>query len=230
MISRVISTALRIWLRSQVEQVEQLELDIIGRDRQILTGYIPGVSLVSNYAVYQGIHLGQVQLTGANIRINLAEILKRKPFRLLEPIEVKAQVLLQETQLQASLASPLLSIALRDLLTLLLAKDGTPAAINFPADGSLSWQQVTIDDEQLTLKGYLCAAQGKVIPIAIRTQITLASGHQLRLENLEIEGLSELGEESVQDFEIDLGQHVQLEQLHLESGKLFLKGGLLVMP
>ena len=105
LISKVLSPAVKLWLRSQVEQVEHLNFKINGQDRQILRGYIPVVSLDSSKAVYQGLHLGDIQLQGTNIRINIGQVLRGKPLRLLEPIWLKGEVYLTTDDLQASLSS-----------------------------------------------------------------------------------------------------------------------------
>ena len=104
LISKVLSPALRLWLRSQVESVAELNFSIQGKDRQILTGYIPSISLNSSRAVYQGLHLGEVELLGENIRINIGQVLKGKPLQLLEPIQVTGQVRLDQADLEASLS------------------------------------------------------------------------------------------------------------------------------
>jgi hypothetical protein len=75
-ISTVLSPALRLWLRSQVEQLEALQFNIIGGDRQILTGHIPGVSIAASGVVYQGLHLSKIQLEGTDIRVNLGQVIK----------------------------------------------------------------------------------------------------------------------------------------------------------
>ncbi len=56
--------AVRLFLRTQVEQIEDLEMQLQGHDRQILRGYIPGVFLAVGKAIYQGLHLGKAQLRG----------------------------------------------------------------------------------------------------------------------------------------------------------------------
>ena len=115
-ISKILSPAVWLWLRSQVEQVSNLEVKISGSDRQILTGYIPRVFMCARHVVYQGLHLSQVQLVGENILTNLGQVLRGKPLQLLEPVPVSGELLLKESDLNASLQSPLLANALNDLL------------------------------------------------------------------------------------------------------------------
>ncbi len=227
-ISKVLSPALRLWLRSQVEQVEALQIKISGRDRQILRGYIPRVFLASTRAVYQGLHLAEVELTGENIRINLAQVLKGKPLRLLEPLSVKGNVLLEEADLKASLSSSLLSQALTELLLTLLQANGIDNPNNILEDYRLSWHEFAINPDKLTLTGTLTDAQRNTIPVTICAGLGLANGQTLRLHPLQIEALPELFDVSLNEFQVDLGSEVELEHLSLAPGKLSCSGRLTV--
>jgi predicted phage tail protein len=115
-ISRILSPAVRLWLRSQVEQVEDLQFQIEGGDRQILSGHIPRVAIAARQVVYQGLHLSQMDLAGTGIRINLGQVLKGKPLKLLEIVPVEGEMQLQEADLNASLRAPILSGAVSELL------------------------------------------------------------------------------------------------------------------
>ena len=75
MISKLLSTAVKLYLRSQVERAEYLKVKIIGGNKQILTGYIPQIFLSCSHAVYQGLYFSQVELRGADIAVNLPEVL-----------------------------------------------------------------------------------------------------------------------------------------------------------
>ncbi|NES83203.1 MAG: DUF2993 domain-containing protein [Moorea sp. SIO2B7] len=229
-ISRVLSPALKLWLRSQVDQVEELEVKITGGDRQILGGYIPRVFLATSHAVYQGLHLGEVELTGENIRINLGQILKGKPLRLLEAVVITGKVMLKEADLFASVQSPLLSIALTDLLLTLLEAKGINNSGDILQDYQVGWQEVEIQREKLILRGTLTDEDGQKSPVIIRSGLELASPQKLRLHPLQIEGLKDFLRVSLSDFQVDLGSEVALEQLNLEAGQLYCCGSLTVLP
>jgi len=83
--------------------VSNLEVKI-WNDRQICNG-IPRVSILAHHAVYQGLHLTQIQLVGEGIRTNLGQGLRGQPATL-EPVPVFGELLLQESALNASLQSP----------------------------------------------------------------------------------------------------------------------------
>ena len=95
LISKLLSSAVKLYLRSQVTQVEDLQVKISGKNKQILKGYIPQVFLSCDRAIYQGLNLSQIELNGLDIAINLPEVIKKKPLRLLEPIfvEIKLKLL-----------------------------------------------------------------------------------------------------------------------------------------
>jgi hypothetical protein len=230
MIDKVLSTAIRLWLRSQVERVEELQVEITGGDRQILGGYLPRVSLVSKHAVYQGIHLRQIQLAGENIRVNLAQVLKGKPLQLLEPVAVSGRVWLEETDLKASLSSPLLVSALTDLLSNLLAANGIEPEGHQLADYQMHWRTISVGNDKLTIGGTLIHSNNQEAAIAIRTGLQIANGSTLQLFPLHLETTPQLWSSTCNQLEMDLGSEVAIEQLSLEAGKLLCSGGLTVLP
>ncbi len=223
MISKILSPALKLWLRTQVEHIENLEIKISSRNRQIIKGYIPSVFIASDRAVYQGLHLTQVQLTGENIRVNLGQVAKGKPLRLLEPVRVNLAAKLQEADLQASLSSSLLISALADLLSMLLKKEK-----NFIWE--INWDEAIIAPEKLTLKGNINLENLETTSIILRSGLQLASPQELLLSPLKIDGLPESFKLDSSDFKIDLGSDVNLEKLQLIAGEILVSGDLQVRP
>ena len=228
-ISKILSPALRLWLRSQVDRVEELDLHITGRARQILRGYVPSVSLNSSGAVYQGLHLGQVQLAGENIRINLGQVLRGEPLRLLEPVRVQGQVLLEEADLTASLSSSLLSNAVTDLLQTWLEAPELANPSNILEKYQVSWQEFKLNLDKLTVRGTLTDGRGNSTPIIIRAGLTLANPQTLRLHPLQIEAMPDLFSVSFPEFQVNLGSDVELEQIYLQPGCLVCSGSLTVV-
>ena len=53
LISKVLAPAVRLWLKSQTEHLEDLKLSIQAGDRQILSGKIPRIEASVVAAVYQ---------------------------------------------------------------------------------------------------------------------------------------------------------------------------------
>jgi LmeA-like phospholipid-binding len=225
-IGKVLSPAVRLWLRSQVDSVEELQFQILGRDRQILRGYIPEIFLSSTRAIYQGLHLREIKLQGENIRINIGQIIKGKPLQLLEPIKVTGEVGLREADLNASLSSSLLSGAFTDLLLMLLELSGHPQPNFILEKYRVSWQKVSLYTDKFVLNGTLADATNNTQSVSIRASLKLVNRQTLFLHPIEME-LPDFPS-TLTEFEVDLGEDVDLKTLSLENGKLFCCGGLLV--
>jgi hypothetical protein len=229
-ISKVLSPAVQLWLRSQVEHVETLHFKITGGDRQILSGHIPTVSITASRAVYKGIHLSQLEIEGTGIRVNLSQVIKGKPLRLLEPVPVGGQILILASDLAASLQAPILSNAVSEFLSTLLKSEGITNLENGLKDRQISWQKVDIQEGQLTVFGTLTDALLQTTPVVIRAGLELASPQILRLNPLQIQ-LSPTSVPLIFDnFQVDLGSQVNLQELALTSGQLMCRGRLTVLP
>ena len=61
-ITKVLNSAIKLWLRTQLNQVSDLDVQIKASDRQLLSGCIPGVSISASKAVYRGIHITEIEL------------------------------------------------------------------------------------------------------------------------------------------------------------------------
>lgn len=220
-ISKILSPALGLWLKSQVERLEALEIEIAGADRAIIRGELESVFLASRQVVYQGLALGQVQLKGEKIRLNLNQVIKGQPLRLLEPVPVAAQISLEESQLRASLSSALLCEALTDLLF----------AICHPNyQHQVYWQDATLAQEQVTLTGTLIAQNQKRASLMIRSGVAIANPHTLRLQHLQVTTVPKLFTTHLSEFELDLGTDVELKEISLAPGRLFCSGCLNIRP
>lgn len=229
-ISTVLSPALRLWLRSQVEQVEDLHFQLVGGDRQILTGHIPGISIQASNAVYQGLHLSKINLEGTNIRVNLGQVIKGKPLRLLEPVPVAGELLLLESDIQASLGSALLSNALSDLLNTLLASDNTTKNTEDLRDNTISWQKIIFASGQFTLFGTLKRTTFETTSVVISAGLKLLSPRELLLHSLQIQIDPNQSPRNLEDLPIDLGPEVDLQELTLSPEQLVCRGSLKVIP
>lgn len=219
-ITKVLSPALRLWLRSLTSEVSDLELQISGSDRQIISGYIPRVFISASRAVYQGLHLTRVRLEAENIRINIGSILRGKPLRLIEKVPVVGELLLYEKDLNASLSSPLLSNALTDLLVSLIPEYRSKS-------GDTHWHQITIESERVILLGTQSETLKKTT-VEIRFGIKLISCNELQLLNPQI--LTDTESYLKEDLNFDLGPEVNIQELTLTTGKVFALGGLTVIP
>lgn len=239
-ISRVLPPAIRFWLSTQLEHVEDLVFRVEGRDRDILSGHIPEVSLSAQKAVYQGIHLSQAAVKASEIRINLGQVIRRKPLRLLAPFPVSGDVCLTTADFNQSLQSPLLGEGLYDFLHLLAQSQPEAAHLQTILD-TLPERTVlphyhpsaNIGAEGITLR--LSPREGEAMPpIAIATQLAIKEGHRLCLENphwlSEIDAANTTPLPALHGFEIDLGSEVTLTACEIQTDQLSLAGTIRVLP
>lgn len=238
-ISTVLSPAVRLWLRSQVERVEDLQVKIEGSDRLLLIGHIPRVAVSARHAVYQGLYLHQLRLIAQQIRINLGQVLKGQPLRLLEPVPVYTELLLQEADLNASLQAPLLANALTELLVSLSqpGKPGNtspltrhPSIFSTLKDQQIAWERIEIGSGELTIIGVYSDYSDDRIPIVLRASLQVDNRNKLRCDRLQIQETLGLAAPDLQGFQIDLGPDVDIEELTLSPGQLVCRGRILVSP
>lgn len=233
MISKVLAPAVRLWLRSQVEQVEDLQLQIEAGDRQIFSGCIQHVSLSARKAIYQGLHLSEVHLTGENIRVNLGQVVRGKPLCLLEPVPVSGRVRLQQADLNASLTAPLLANGVKEFLLALLRSGSGESALAAP-DLNLQNLQIVLQAERAILSASLVSASGTVSEIAVLTGFELASPHQLKLVNPQwlphAKAKRGLPLTDLNGYIFELGTDTEIQHLTLEAGQVTCQANLLVSP
>lgn len=222
--SSVLSPAVQLLLRSQVQQVDELKVKIEGSDRQIFSGTIPKVTAAARGAVYKGLHLTDVALEGCGIRINLGQALKGKPLRLLESVPVTGVLRLSQADLNASLKAPLLADALSEFLLPMLPLTDSKKSMK------LQDSQIKIEAGKLTLVATFLRAEGTQIPVVLRTGLRVASGRELMFESPEIEVCGELKSSDFNDFKIDFGQEVAIDELILSLGEIVCRGGIRVLP
>ncbi|MCX7594094.1 MAG: DUF2993 domain-containing protein [Fischerella sp.] len=221
-ITNVLTKALKLWLRSQVSQISQLEVEIKASDRQLLSGCIPLVSIFASHAVYQGLHLTQIQLVAENIRINLGSVLKGKPLRLLETVPVVGELIVEEEDLNASISSHLLSTALNNVLDNLLPEQRAKSK-------SIIWQKIILDNSKVTLHAS-SSAQSSSTLLEISAELNLRSNHELQLAQIKVKNNMGMVLESHNGHYLNLGTDVDIQQLKLIPGKLVCNGRINVNP
>lgn len=242
-ISRVLPPAIRFWLSTQLERVDDLQFQIQARDRELLSGHIPEIYLSAQKAIYQGIHLSQAAVTARSIRVNLGQVMRRQPLRLLAPFPISGDVELTIADFNASLQSPLLGEGLYDFLQLLAQAQPQAGYLqdllaSLPNRSVLPHYQPTaaIADDQILLR--LQPREPATVPaIAISTQLAIRDGHRLCLDNPHwltdpASAPTAIGQPvpALHGFEIDLGDEVTLTQCRIADDKLMLAGTVRVLP
>lgn len=228
-ISHILTPAIKFWLRSQLQAVEDLNIEIHAGDKQILTGKINRVSLETSKAIYQGIHISKATVNTENIAINLGGILRGKPLKLLQPIFVNGQLLLTLDDLQTSLNSSLLHQGLIDLVHLLLEHQKIEGYKEILAQYQFNWQGIVLHNDKFIIKAILIDNQGKKTDLMLTSNLILKDDHTLLFNPIEINKISDLDIIIINDFEVDLGNDVELQQLILNPDKLSCVGKIKVV-
>jgi LmeA-like phospholipid-binding len=218
-ISSLLAPACAAWLRTQVSEVESLDVQIAAKDRQILSGTIPAVAILATKTVYRGISLQKIKLLADQIEVNLRQVMRGKPLRVLHPIEVDLEATIDDADLLSSLTAPLLSGAVNQLIAQVLA---LPAG-----DWLLVWQSAQIETGKLTLQGQV-QQDNSSLPINICAGIALLEGRIIHLAPLAID--CELVDKPVESYSIDLGDEVNLRELVLAEGELHCAGQVRIRP
>lgn len=230
-ISTILTPALRLWLRSQVEYVEELEVLIEGGDRQLLQGLVPRLTLTGRDVRYQGLALSHVRLMGRGIQVNFGQLLRGKPLQLARTIPVQGEAILTEEDLNDSLETPLLMQVLSELLVHLLRAGVAPDLVDPSSKKPIVLDnfKALLHPGRITLAAELIAAtQGTSFPLAIRTGLQAVGGSQLRLEKPEwlssLRAKRGLSLDDLDGYPVDLGTDVQIQDLILEAGQLTFRG------
>lgn len=222
LITQVLTTALKLWLRTQVSQVSQIEVEIRASDRQILSGRIPWVSIFASHAVYQGLHVTQIQLEAENIQINIGSVLKGQPLRLLKTVSVNGELIVEQQDLNQSLSSELLSTALNDVLVKLLPEHS-------PKTKPIEWQKMILENQAIILHG-IQEPHIKPAFLEIFVGLELLNSRELQLTQIQIQRQKQALLEDNYGFNLDLGSDVDIQELTLTPGQLVCRGQINVNP
>jgi hypothetical protein len=221
-ITKVLTSAIKLWLRSQLNQVSHLEVHIEASDRQLLSGYIPGVSISASNAVYQGLRVTQIELEAEKIQLNVAAILKGQPLQLSAIVPVVGKLIITAQDLNNSLSSPLLLTAINDGLIPLLAE----YSLNYPF---ITWEKITLDNQVLILHGIpISETEGAFFNIHLGLE--LPNGQELQLTQVQVKTDQEVLLERNSPYMINLGTDVDIEKISLLPEQLTCYGRININP
>ena len=221
-ITKVLTSAIKLWLRSQLNQVSHLEVQIEASDRQLLSGYIPGVSISASNAVYQGLRVTQIELEVEKIQLNVAAILKGQPLQLSAIVPVVGKLIITAQDLNNSLSSPLLLTAINDGLIPLLAE----YSLNYPF---ITWEKITLDNQVLILHGIpISETEGAFFNIHLGLE--LRNGQELQLTQVQVKTDQEVLLERNSPYMINLGTDVDMEKISLLPEQLTCYGRININP
>ena len=221
-ITKVLTSAIKLWLRSQLNQVSHLEVQIEASDRQLLSCYIPGVSISASNAVYQGLRVTQIELEAEKIQLNVAAILKGQPLQLSAIVTVVGKMIITAQDLNNSLSSPLLLTAINDGLIPLLAE----YSLNYPF---ITWEKITLDNQVLILHGIpISETEGAFFNIHLGLE--LRNGQELQLTQVQVKTDQEVLLERNSPYMINLGTDVDIEKISLLPEQLTCYGRININP
>lgn len=221
-ITKVLTSAIKLWLRTQLNQVSDLDVQIKASDRQLISGYIPAVSISASKSVYKGLHITEIELYAEKIQLNVSSILRGQPLKLSEIVPVVGKLIVEEQDLNNSLSSPLLLTAINDLLTTLLPQSGVNSQ-------SLTWRKITLDNQLLMLHGITISDTYETF-FNIHLGLKLLNGQELQFTQVEIKSDKEVILEGYAPDIINLGTDVDIQEILLQPGQLTCYGRININP
>ena len=250
LIGKILPPAVRFWLRSQVEQVDNLEVVLAGRDRQILKGYIPGVKVVAQEVIYKGLYVSEVNLSAGGIRINTGQVVRGKPLRLLQSFPVLGRVVLSAGDVERSVRSPLLRTGLLEFWRSLVCLPAVSQAVEahygplpLQPDVVLFDLEIQIAESCLGLSFYPVVRDFQSdTRVVLATQLSIADRQYLQLHNPmwlssleQLEGYaagSMVGQpiQPLEGFRWNLGRETSLTALEISPVQLICEGQVAVQP
>ena len=213
------------WIRSKVDRVDNLSVNISGSDNALLNGQIDSAEVSGDNLIYEDFYLSRVELAGRNIQLTVDQALNGGSLDLVEPVSVDASIRLTEADLNRSLQAPLIQSQLAEKMVEIPFAGGTPVAFQ------LSEPQVSILDGQLKIDALL-NADGTDVPVSVRTGLSPQGGAQLLL--IDPTWLSEDGSQTpisgLDGVTVNLGPDVEIDRLALDSGELVYQGTITIQP
>lgn len=230
-ISKVLSPAIRVWLRSQLEEIKYLDFAIEGTDRQIWRGVIPTIHLEAKGAVYRGLHLSLAQLKTGEIKFSFGKVLKGNGWHLDHAIQVGGNIQVTISDLLVSVQSPLFRGAIADLLRKFLPGEifnTLPSPLDIhDLHLAINNDLATGKDPVLQLTGKIRNSDQQLIPFSLQTKLTLVSPQELLLKGLTW-SMAEI--QHMDDLKIFLGSDVYVNNLIVDATQLAIEGGFQVNP
>lgn len=213
------------WIRSEVQQVDNLQVQIAGSDAQILKGQIPQAQVSGDNLIYQGFQISHLRLRGQDIRLNVGEAIQgRSPLRLLAPVPVQVSLRLTEADLNRTLQAPLIQSQLAQArVQLPFGEQTVPFLIRQP--------QVALEPGRLRIRAQLVTPEGAEVPVTVLTGLQAQGPSQLRLVNpVWISEGQEIPIPGLADFPIQLDPGVRIDRLELQPGQILYEGMLVIYP
>jgi hypothetical protein len=218
MFSNLFSPLLQAWVRSQVQQVDDLQVNVIGPDAAVMNGQISRVEISGRNLVYQGISARSLSLRGSDIRLDT-----RQGLRLTKAVRADIALSLSEDDINKYLASPAFQEQTKNWkIKLPGSLGGTDQEV--PID--LSNARARVLRNQLEINATVRLGQGEPAPLRIVSGIEIANPHQLRLVDprLVSDDGSSAPIDALKNTPILLGKDLEMRRVNLVPGMVFLEG------
>ncbi len=187
-----------------------------------------------------------MQLFAEDIRINVGQVVRGKPLRLMKAFPVQGETTLSARDLNASLASPLLAEGLSSFWQSLIQRpevaksvDARYGPLPLSSNVTLNRPQIQIGKGSLGLSFYpTTPVESAEQPVILATNLSVIEGHILQLNSARwLDQLDDLTQrtvgvpiEALEGFQWDLGQDTKLTQLDLHPSHLLCSGEIMVNP
>ena len=199
---QLLSNGLQIWIRSQCDEVGELQLNLQGSALQLLRGKLEGVSLTARKVSFQKLPLLRAELKTSALRAHINPSQPGQPIQLSHPFHIDGEVVLSGSDLNRALASDRWRW-LGDLLSEQLM-------------GLTPLQSLSINNDRLELQAAVIATQD---PACAQFGVQAANG-TLQITHLE----------TGKSFLMPMDPGIQIQNAHLKAGQLILQGKAIVSP
>ena len=105
-VMQLLSGGLQRWLRSRLQAVEGLEIQLHGSAFQLLRGRLEGVTVLARRVIYQGLEIEQVNLRSDAITVQMGNLLKGQPVQLEQRFKIRGTLSFSPEALTRTLAGP----------------------------------------------------------------------------------------------------------------------------
>lgn len=223
--STLLNPLVAAWIRSEVESVDNLQVQISGSDAAIMGGTIEKATVSGENLRYQGFHVSRVKLDGEGIQLNVNEVVQGGgDLKLLAPVPVRVRMQLTEADLNQTLRTPLVQSQLAQAnVRLPIGGQSVPFQINDPS--------VEVEADLLRIGANVLVPGGGPVPVTLTTGLEARNGNELIL--IEPQWISQ-GETipvpSLNNLPIQLDQTVQINRLELQEGQILYDGNLTITP
>jgi hypothetical protein len=177
---QLLSRGLQLWLRSQCEAIDHLELELLGSGRELLRGRLAGVRVRATGVTYRQLTMAAVELTSTPLELQLGPLWRGRTPTLQQPFRISGTARFDGDGLTRSLAGEPWRQLGDQLIHELVERGSTDPEAGTTADGAApattSLQAVQLEGETLTLiAGNGPAAMDGTLAVAVDLELTGSS-------------------------------------------------------